>query len=300
MVHDFIKDNALWVKLTKDQHNALYAMKYRTDYETKNIVSAKSLSVKYGFGKSDTEIAVIDMFSPYVHLHPNRPHYNKSLSEQAVALVQMVAYAQSCACLAQTCTQSDDTGCPIYRDPEAMKIIARASQLTQKDDEFYLRFQLRSSSENPYSLEKAGHLFTRNSAFLETGEMCSDSANCHWSCTYSDPKSYNAEGKQPEGVLVPSFETMLKHFLRMTGIEQELFPPITKKNKGKIAVIGMGPGGANHANYYCVLVIRLMVMNINLLLVVQWQIWFPMIRKHRKILKITQRFVAIAQAEHYF
>ena len=171
-------------------------------------------------------------------------------------MTRLVVYASTCACLARTCSQTEDAGCPIARDPQAMTIFSNAVKLRKEGDEgkekYFLEIQLRSTEEKPDSVEKAARLFFRNSNFTETGHMCGSSAKCYSSCTYRDNTSIDVDSvlqlgaQEREGVVMQLFESQLKQLVRMLGMEEELFKRVDQDNppkEGKVAVIGGGPGG---------------------------------------------------------
>jgi NADPH-dependent glutamate synthase beta subunit-like oxidoreductase len=248
--------DAVTFELTKEQYDQLRAMIDQKNPFSKKAAGAKTLSQAFGFGESSTKVAVEEMFSPAVKIYPTLDP-SKDLENQTVDLVRLAVYAVTCSCLAQTCTQNTETGCPIFRDVEAMKDVQRSIKVYKDGDKYLMRMQCRTTEANPYSIEKAFQRHTKHVPFEDTGQYCGSGAGCKFGCTWNDPTAKPIEElsdallkeEKPEGVLQYAFETSLRQLSRAIELEngESLYssnfkaPEITKL--GKVAIFGAGPAG---------------------------------------------------------
>ncbi len=244
--------------LTEKQYNDLSCIKAGIIPDEANpgktrYVGKKDASVHFGYDQPSTEAPLEELFDPSVQMHPNFDP-TKPLAEQSVDMVRLAVYAATCACGARTCTQQADMGCELSRDPEAMHIIDRAITLKQTEvggeKRYSLELQLRSTANKPDSVEYAYNVFTKNSRFLITANMCAETAACVIGCTFHKPdmsvpaalRSLIAAADR-QGVFESTFEALLKMLARMVGLERESFKKIEPSKPESVAVIGGGPGG---------------------------------------------------------
>lgn len=248
-----LDDEYLEVEITEEQFQLAQRIQKMRLGDVKSVAAArKHISQHYGFAEFSARELVESFFNPTKLQHKSFD-YDQQIEAQSDIFFHFYMTLASCACNESTCTQGVDSGCPIFRDPEAMNMMLKAITTHSDDGKYTLKMKIRSKDNEGLNLNTfmgAADLWYGKIPLPFQADDCGEHAACTNQCTYAAPSStptlaatYPTKKKKAEGVLVNTFDSLFSQLSVMLGYFENKFMPRQQTLQEPVVIIGAGPAG---------------------------------------------------------